>query len=508
MGGIMQPALTDRLRRIRASRGGDAGFSILLVALLLTVFMVVTAIVVDLGNARQQKREAQSAADAGALAGAQDLYASPHVPSGCSDANCSAAYYTFNSAQIVPSSAANLLSSRGSCTQETVVSGETCYQYTINGTTVDVKSPYFFNGTADSTMVHVRVCWNAPTTFARVIGTNNVNVCGAATAQNTGSGGGSGGSTTPVADCITEDNFADSNDNPQIYVFNPGDYPDTTHVIDFSKGNAIPKNHTDLVALFDGHGTAIDLSSIVFKAPTTVSGPLGQNATLSQVTPNSNHGPESSNAVGQGYVVQTLDNANKVQTYVAGSTRVLISYQLPDDSHLKVGGKNFVYTATLHVNDTENAGASPPVRCGNADWTFTHDGKNLTSGGSTCGENSFFGFPTEPINGQVVAGTTVVKAFYVDESVIQNHDISDVYWNTHNGVDGGYTLTASDGAHSKDKFNTTIGWKVPSTLANGNYKIYLKAYDTDNNKAGNDCGVGTWTITVTGGTSGSVNLIE
>jgi hypothetical protein len=213
---------------------------------------------------------------------------------------------------------------------------------------------------------------------------------------------------------------------------------------------------------------------------------------------------------------------------------VLISYQLPDDAHLKVGGKNFVYTATLHVNDTENAGASPPVRCGNADWTFTHDGKNLTSGGSTCGENSFFGFPTEPINGQVVAGTTVVKAFYVDESVIQNHDISDVYWNTqpanfgidfnytnigtgvtthiaqsvNNGVDGGYTLTASDGAHSKDKFNTTIGWKVPSTLANGNYKIYLKAYDTDNNKAGNDCGVGTWTITVTGGTSGSVNLIE
>src|SRR4051812_20867935 len=376
MGRIMHSVVTERLRRIVTRDGAarDAGFSILLVALLLTVFMVVTALVVDLGNARQQRREAQAAADAGALAGAQDLYASPHVPTGCSDANCSAAYYTFNSAQIVPGSAAAFAAGRGACTQETAVtvngSTETCYQYTINGTTVDVKSPYSLGGTTtpDPTMVHVKICWNAPTTFARVIGTNNVNVCGAATAQNTGSGGPSGGSTTPVADCSTEDNFADGSDNPQIYVFNPGDYPDTTHVIDFTKGNAIPKNHTDLVVLFDGHGTAIDLTSIVFKAPTTASGPLGQNATLLPVTPNSNHGPESSNAVGQGYVVQTLDNANKVQTYVPGSTRVLISYELPDDSHLKVGGKNFVYTASLHVNDTENNGASPPVRCGNADW--------------------------------------------------------------------------------------------------------------------------------------------
>src|SRR3954452_17613267 len=133
MGGNMHTTLINWLRR-----RGDEGFSILLVALLLVVFMIVTAIVVDLGNARQQKREAQAAADAGALAGAQDLYASPHVPGGCADANCSAAYYTFASAQIVPSSAANLASGRGSCTQETVVAGETCYQYTVSSTTVDV----------------------------------------------------------------------------------------------------------------------------------------------------------------------------------------------------------------------------------------------------------------------------------------------------------------------------------------------------------------------------------
>src|SRR3954470_11135220 len=105
----MSTALRNRLRRRTGVVGrGDAGFSIMLVALLLVVFMIVTAIVVDLGNARQQKREAQAAADAGALAGATDLPANPHVPTGCPDSNCSAAYYTFASAQIVPSSAANL----------------------------------------------------------------------------------------------------------------------------------------------------------------------------------------------------------------------------------------------------------------------------------------------------------------------------------------------------------------------------------------------------------------
>ena len=61
--------------------------------------MVVAAIVVDLGNVRQQKREAVAAADAGALAGAQALVASTQIPSACPDANCTTAYYTLASAE-------------------------------------------------------------------------------------------------------------------------------------------------------------------------------------------------------------------------------------------------------------------------------------------------------------------------------------------------------------------------------------------------------------------------
>jgi hypothetical protein len=238
-------------------------------------------------------------------------------------------------------------------------------------------------------------------------------------------------------------------------------------------------------------------------------------------------------------VVQSLDAAGKVQPYTAGGTfKVLISYQLPDDSHLKVGGKSFVYTATLHA--AEVGGGT--TRCGNASWTFTHDGKNLgTAGGGTSGENSFFGFPPEPLSGQVATGQEL-KVFYVDESPMQKDDttanafgVDFNYTNsagttsvqippsTHTGIvssvsttasvpnsdDGvGYWFTNSDSAHSKDKYNTTIHWTVASSLNTADYTIFLKAFDTDQNaNVGNDCGIVTWTLHVTG-LPGSINLIE
>jgi hypothetical protein len=403
--------------------------------------------------------------------------------------------------------------------------------------------------------VHVRVCWDVATAFARVINRNSLYVCGAATAQWTGNQGQPGGGT-PITDCIVEDNFASTTDTPQVYTFNPGDYPNEGGAVDFTKGDALAKNNTDIVVLFDGHTTdpvvpapspaPLDLTNINFKAPTTVSGPTnpavnGNVVPLPRVTPVDNKGPESANAHGIGYVVQSLDATGKVRPYnpaLYPTHKFLISYQLPDDAHLKVGGKNFVYTASLHVTDSDNAGATPPTRCGNADWTFTHDGKNLTT--STCGENSFFGFAPEPASNQVTAGVSTLKAFYVDESPLRSTDSAAWPGNTgfpatpnygiiftyqvlnnpdvpptqipqaanplNPGV-GAYSLTNSDSAHSKDKYNTTINWKVPD-LGNGNWEIYLKAYDTDNNKAGNDCGIMTWTIALTGNGIGDIRLVE
>ena len=102
---------------------------LIFVAMLMVVFMVITAIVVDLGNVRQQKRQAVGGADAGALAGAQSLTAAAQVPAACPDASCTAAYYTLASVSSAPSSVAGLASGRGPCTLETVSAGETCWQY-------------------------------------------------------------------------------------------------------------------------------------------------------------------------------------------------------------------------------------------------------------------------------------------------------------------------------------------------------------------------------------------
>src|SRR5690349_2761081 len=100
----MRAAVKNVLRRAVSRRGGDRGFAIVLVGLLLIFFMIVAAIIVDLGDARQQKRQASAAADAGALAGAEALAFTTHG-SGCPDASCEAAYYTLSSSNLKPSSA-------------------------------------------------------------------------------------------------------------------------------------------------------------------------------------------------------------------------------------------------------------------------------------------------------------------------------------------------------------------------------------------------------------------
>lgn len=67
----------DRVRRRRARGGGhgrdERGATLVLAALMMVALLTMASIAVDLTNARQVRREAQGAADAAALAGAQDL---------------------------------------------------------------------------------------------------------------------------------------------------------------------------------------------------------------------------------------------------------------------------------------------------------------------------------------------------------------------------------------------------------------------------------------------------
>lgn len=569
-----------RVTRSNTARrfSGDGGFAIVLVALLLVFFMVVAAIVVDLANAREEDRQAVAAADAGALAGAQAINPNAVMPGACgaagspNDVNCLAAYHTFSSTNIIPTAAQ--MTARSTCTFDSVKDGETCWHYTSGKASVEVKRPYILPGTtsADNNLIHVKVCWDTATTFARVIGISSVNVCGTATAKNTPPG--TGGTSGVTTDCSVEDNFVDPGNSGTIYVFDPGKYPDEGGQVNFAAdGGKTPKAKEDLVVVFDGHDSEIDLSSVTFTAPTYTSGLSGTSVPLQRLNPTiDRHGPESPAAsgaspTGSKYVIQSLANPvygadgtlqkGTVKTYTPGAPWLtIISYQLPDDAHLGGAGSTFIFTAKVHATDSDNGGVDPPTKCGNASWTFNHNGSITSSGGSTCGENSFYGFPALPPDGKVnVKSNPIIQAFYTDESHLQYKDYTDPYWQSqagNYGVDFTYTKTGDPTVHRitpstktgssawglgltipvaddynpatpsvsggywfqdpsvspyiADKFYTTIKWDA-SALTDGTYTINLKMFDTDNNKAGNDCGVMTWTIAVSGN-PGDVRLIE
>ena len=62
--------------RIRTRRGDETGAVVVLVAAMSLIFFGIAALVVDLGQARVVRREAQAASDASALAGMNAMYVS------------------------------------------------------------------------------------------------------------------------------------------------------------------------------------------------------------------------------------------------------------------------------------------------------------------------------------------------------------------------------------------------------------------------------------------------
>jgi hypothetical protein len=171
---------------------------------------------------------------------------------------------------------------------------------------------------------------------------------------------------------------------------------------------------------------------------------------------------------------------------------------------------------------------------------FTWDGHGIPASASGCGENSFLNGGLFPVNGTAVQPGTAAGAHYSDESAIQSHDVIEVGYDVV-GIDfelagpgfsdpvtgdpyqipksatpgvlsstDGYTLTNDPLGH--DSFHTLINWYLPQKSdprwVNGaQYTLSLKAYDTDNNKPGNDCGQGSWSFTIQGAI-GKIRLVE
>jgi uncharacterized repeat protein (TIGR01451 family)/LPXTG-motif cell wall-anchored protein len=114
-----------------------------------------------------------------------------------------------------------------------------------------------------------------------------------------------------------------------------------------------------------------------------------------------------------------------------------------------------------------------------------------------CGEDSFLGT-------QFPASATVLKvgdqfgAVYNDESPLNQATVVLTVKDSNGNLVSDTTPQFGAAPLTKEKFATKIFAVVPSTLKSGTYNAFLHAEDTDQNKAGGDCGEANWTITVQG----------
>jgi Flp pilus assembly protein TadG len=150
-----------RSRRVfsRLWRSGrdQRGAVLIIVAIILPfVLLGFAALAIDLGSFSQQQRQAQSAADAAALAGAQDL------PGSATSATADAKSYVISNMPGVPHTYP-----------------VTCATPPAPG--VCITTPV----SSDTTKISVTVTENVPSFFGRIFGINNTNVSATATAQAT-----------------------------------------------------------------------------------------------------------------------------------------------------------------------------------------------------------------------------------------------------------------------------------------------------------------------------------
>jgi len=121
---------------------------------------------------------------------------------------------------------------------------------------------------------------------------------------------------------------------------------------------------------------------------------------------------------------------------------------------------------------------------------------------STCIENNFS--QLSPASGGSVQPGQGVSALYTDETGLNNtapytvvFTLTDAGGMVTNLVPNVQFQQGGYGIHGNTV--ATISAVVPANLVAGAYTVFLKAYDTDQNKGvgGQDCGVATWPVTVT-----------
>ena len=164
---------------VRPRCNGERGATVSLVAIFLIAMFAMTAIVIDLGNTRQVKRQEQNAVDAAALAGVRELDV-PAAPTAGQEelARDEAAKYAAESLFSAAPPAVVQVSCPGGTPANT-----NCY--TIGDAAVRATTPYSMAGAsaAADRLLRVEVCRDVKNFFGGMIGSSTFRPCASAVAK-------------------------------------------------------------------------------------------------------------------------------------------------------------------------------------------------------------------------------------------------------------------------------------------------------------------------------------
>jgi Flp pilus assembly protein TadG len=453
-----------------------------MIALAIVGIMTIVAIVVDLGNARQQRRQADAVADTAALSGASTLSDTPP-----GNGQLTAIQYAMKSLSLTePANAAAL----GFC-------GTNCSTYTQGGRTVDATSPW--NGHAN--WVHVKVCWPVPAQFAGIVNSSSLTVCGQATAENTGAAGGGG---VPQSSCTT--NQLSTTDHNPIALGGGGN----------PEGNANNGNGNGNNG--NGNGGGGSTPALTLHAHYSASSPIDTSSVVFLATDTS------------GNIVQISQGAGGYTLTLSGSPLGVTA----DFTYAVPAGVTGTATASLFAHDINGNG------CGQVAWSScpvsVHDNFMETDGNGHgiadhgMNPNGFTGQPGDadsddaltatqladaalladaddsvfPGPGQTVGPGSQLGATYYDETDI-NATKTKLFLN---GTAVATNLTSLGGFASPpaNNYRYNLTYTLPSTAPNGWNSAFLYFWDADVNQTGGDCSLTQWAFKFAGG--GGINLTE
>jgi Flp pilus assembly protein TadG len=429
----------------------------ILTALILVTLLIVVAIVIDLGNARQQKRHAQAIADAAALSGASALTDTPP------NAPLEALRYAFKSLSLTPPAQNSDLTSCGS----------NCFQYVQSGKTVQATTPW----QGKSNWIYVQACWDVQAQFGQVANLRKVNVCGRATGENTGAGNGPGG--PPATSCSTNE-LSTTVHNP-IGVAGSGE----------DGGEDSGGQPAVTVSASYSASAPIDPASIVFIAPDTT-------GNLTRLTASQ-------------YTLTTSGNTATISYTMPTGLGTLTASLFVTDVNGAGCGQMAWSSCPVSKHDffTETANAAI------ADQGMVPDGDaDDTLGATALADAALLADADDgvfPGPGQQVGPGATLGATFRDETDI-NQSKSQLWLNgtkvaaTITAVPRGSAAPPAGAPFDPNKYNYTMSYTLPQNTPNGWNSTFLYFWDADVTATGGDCSLAQWAFKFTGG--GTVNLVQ